>query len=96
MALPQSTTGTDPSRLLTIEQVSELISIAPATIYRLLARGDLIAIKVGTKARRIPARCLEAYIEARIAEATADLPQPMRASMRVRPNRRRAQRGGVA
>lgn len=93
MALPTAPVTSDANRLLTIAQVVEMTNLAPATIYRLMASRTLICIRIG-RATRIPARCLEDFIQARLDEATADLPQPRYAPMRVRP--KRASRKGAA
>jgi excisionase family DNA binding protein len=81
--VPLATTAPESSRqLLTVAQAVELLSLAPATIYRLMASGQLVSVKVG-KSRRIPARCLNAFVNAAIEEATANLPQPRHVAMRV-------------
>jgi excisionase family DNA binding protein len=85
---PSPASVTSDARLLTISQVVEMTTLSPATVYRLMADHSIVAIRIG-RATRIPARCLDAFIEARIADATANLPQPMLAPMRVRPNRQR-------
>jgi len=88
---PLATSTAEPSRMLTVAQAVELLSLAPATIYRLMQSGQLVSVKVG-KSRRIPARCLDAFVNAAIEEATANLPQPRHAAMRVHASapRRRA------
>ena len=89
--VPLDTAAPESSRMLTVSQAVELLSLAPATIYRLLQSGQLVSVKVG-KSRRIPARCLDAFVNAAIEEATANLPQPRHAAVRVHASapRRRA------
>jgi excisionase family DNA binding protein len=88
---PLATSTAEPSRMLTVAQAVELLSLAPATIYRLMQSGQLVSVKVG-KSRRIPARCLDAFVNAAIEEATANLPQPSYSPMRLHASapRRRA------
>ena len=50
--------------LLRPEAVAERLSISRATVYQLIASGDLESIKLG-RSRRIPARALEEFVERR-------------------------------
>lgn len=56
--------------LLSPETVADRLELSRATIYRMLGRGELRSIKIGA-ARRIPARELEAYIEAHAPSAAS-------------------------
>ena len=51
--------------LLSPEEAGDRMRLSRATIYRMLERGDLRSVKIGT-VRRIPVRELEAYIEAHL------------------------------
>lgn len=48
--------------LLRIDQVCDRLQLSRATVYRLLASGDLRNVKVGT-ARRVTSSDLDSYIE---------------------------------
>lgn len=51
-------------RLYTIAEVAELWQLSRDTIERLLARGELRFVNLGTRRRRIPASALDEYVEA--------------------------------
>jgi len=53
-----------PDRLLTPKQVAEELNVSVWTVYRLIKRGDLVAIRVG-RLLRIPESSLEAFIDLR-------------------------------
>ena len=49
--------------LLTIKDVADRLQVSETTVERLIARGDLIATKVGTLVRVTPSD-LDAYLQA--------------------------------
>jgi excisionase family DNA binding protein len=42
---------TGPPKLLKVDQVAERLQVSPWSVYRLVARGDLPAVKLGTGPR---------------------------------------------
>jgi excisionase family DNA binding protein len=46
---------TGPPKLLKVDQVAERLQVSPWSVYRLVARGDLPAVKLGT-GPRVPIR----------------------------------------
>jgi excisionase family DNA binding protein len=55
--------------LFTIAEVCRVLAVGPTTIYKLIARGELTAIKIGNKTRsargtRITAKSVEALLAA--------------------------------
>jgi len=50
--------------LLTIDQTAAILGVVRATVFRLLAAGELQAVRVGQR-RRIRPEDLDAYIESR-------------------------------
>ena len=62
---PQETAGTHPptvEKLLTYEQVAELLGVTPRTVFKLVAEGELRAARLGGSVRFDPAD-LRAYID---------------------------------
>lgn len=55
--------GNDP-RLYNVADVAAMCRVAKATVYRLIASGDLEAIRVG-RAVRVPVDSLSRFIDAR-------------------------------
>lgn len=53
-----------PDRLLAPKKVAEELNVTIWTVYRLIKRGDLVAIRVG-RLLRIPESSLEAFLELR-------------------------------
>ena len=51
-----------PDRLLSPKQAAEELNVSVWTVYRLIKRGDLVAIRVG-RLLRIPESSLEAFID---------------------------------
>jgi len=51
-----------PDRLLSPKRVAEELNVSIWTVYRLIKRGDLVAIRVG-RLLRIPESSLEAFID---------------------------------
>lgn len=64
----QDALGTLPYRCLTPVEVAQLLGIGRSTVYELLASGDLPSVRVG-RTRRVPLRCVEQYVENRLAES---------------------------
>ena len=63
----------DNGRILyTVDEAGHALRLSRAMVNKLLARGDLVGVKIGT-ARRIPATELVAYVERlRAAERGAE------------------------
>lgn len=57
----------DSANLLTVEQAADRLGLRRSKTYELLAKGELGSVKIG-KARRVPLRLVEAFIERLIAE----------------------------
>jgi len=53
-----------PEKLLTVDEVAEILQVSPTTVYRRIQAGELPAIKLGHRQVRIKPEDLEAYIEA--------------------------------
>ena len=53
-----------PEKLLTVDEVAEILQVSPTTIYRRIQAGEISAIKLGHRQVRIKPEDLEAYIEA--------------------------------
>ena len=51
--------------LLTVKDVARRLSIGRTTVYELIARGELAAVRIG-RARRIPASAVERFIAERM------------------------------
>ncbi|MEM1672705.1 MAG: helix-turn-helix domain-containing protein [Nitrososphaerota archaeon] len=51
-----------PDRLLSPKRVAEELNVSIWTVYRMVRRGDLVAIRVG-RLLRIPESSLEAFID---------------------------------
>lgn len=62
---PNATVG--PTKLLlTPQEAADALSINRSTLYQLLMRGEIPSITIG-RARRIPLKWLEAWIEQQLA-----------------------------
>ncbi len=59
-ALRAEHTATGDQLLLTVPEAAKRLSLSRSTVYELIRRGELTAVKVGG-ARRIPAVALERY-----------------------------------
>lgn len=53
--------------LLTVEEAATSLSLGRTFVYKLVMRGDLASIKIGSR-RRIPVAALEAFVTQRMAE----------------------------
>lgn len=49
------------ARLLTVDQVAEVLQISRWTVYRLIWATDLHSVQIG-RCRRIPRKALDAYL----------------------------------
>jgi excisionase family DNA binding protein len=58
-------------QLLTVNQAAARLAVGRVTVYELIRDGQLASLKIG-KARRIPERAVEAFIEARLAAGASD------------------------
>jgi excisionase family DNA binding protein len=61
------------TRLLTTREVAERLGLAPATVLRKVATGDIAGFRLGTNVLRFDAAEIDAYLEARRTKAR---PQP--------------------
>jgi excisionase family DNA binding protein len=59
------TVPTDPSELLTLEEVGKLLKLSLATVRREASSGSLPTVKLG-RSVRVRRRDLDSYIEARL------------------------------
>jgi excisionase family DNA binding protein len=62
-----------PSVLVTVPEAAALLRLSRATIYRMLARGDLPSVKQGA-ARRIPRAALEHWVAQHTITSTQPAP----------------------
>jgi excisionase family DNA binding protein len=60
--------GRPDARLLTIDQVAELLQISRWSVYRLIWANDLRSVQIG-RCRRVPQEALDAYLSQLIGEA---------------------------
>ena len=56
------------ARLLTVDQVAEVLQISRWTVYRLIWANDLRSVQIG-RCRRIPRKALDAYLARLTSEA---------------------------
>lgn len=61
MQTTQPTPTTEPL-LLTVVEAAALLGVGRTTVYELLARGDLTAVRIG-RCRRVPRAIVDAYVE---------------------------------
>lgn len=54
-------------RLLTAQEVADLLRVSTMTVYRLIRRGDLPAVKVGRSYRVIQSE-LDRYLRSRVVD----------------------------
>ena len=57
--------------LFTGGEVAESLALPRSTLYRLIASGELVAIRVGT-APRIPAKVLERFVDQAVRNVRID------------------------
>jgi excisionase family DNA binding protein len=60
--------GRPGARLLTIDQVAELLQISRWSVYRLIWANDLRSVQIG-RCRRVPQEALNTYLAQLIGEA---------------------------
>ncbi len=60
-----------PEKLLTVEEVAEILRVSLTTVYRRIQAGELPYIKLGHRQVRVKPEDLEAYIEAHRVTSTA-------------------------
>ena len=58
--------------LLSITEVGEALHLGETKVKELVARGDLMSVKIG-KSRRIPVSAIQAYVERLVNEACPDM-----------------------
>ncbi len=51
------------------------IDVSPATIYKMLSRGEIESITIG-RSRRIPAVALRRWVDAGVREQAGNAPEP--------------------
>lgn len=59
--------------LLTVAEAAERLRLSEPTLYRLINRGELHAVRIG-RSRRISVRALEAFVTALEAPQMSDAP----------------------
>lgn len=59
------TRSTLDGRYLTATEVAERLSMDKSTVYKMMDRGELPSVLIGSKSKRIPAAALSAYLAAR-------------------------------
>ena len=59
------TTKTPETRWLTVNEVARYLSLHPRTVRRMIARGELPAVRVGAVEIRIATQELDAYLRSR-------------------------------
>jgi excisionase family DNA binding protein len=60
--------GRPDARLLTVDQVAEMLQISRWSVYRLIWANDLRSVQIG-RCRRVPPEALDAYLGRLISEA---------------------------
>lgn len=60
----QSATKTQPTKLLCVEQVAEVLHVSRRTVFSMIAAGRLRAVKLGERTTRIPVEDVESLIQA--------------------------------
>jgi excisionase family DNA binding protein len=53
-----------PSRLLEVHEVAYLLKVSHETVLRFIRKGQLIAVRLGTRSWRVKQSDLDAYIDA--------------------------------
>jgi excisionase family DNA binding protein len=64
---------TDPELLLRIDAAAERLAISRATLYRMIQRGELSTVHIGS-AIRIPVSALERWLAAQTANSGGGAP----------------------
>jgi excisionase family DNA binding protein len=78
-------------RLLTIDDVCEITGLRPSTIYAMISRGRIPAVKISGRCVRFREKDIERWLEEKtVGVGPAKAPQPRKAQERKkRRNRRR-------
>lgn len=63
--------GEEALDFLTVKQVAAKLSMSPKTVYRLIWSGDLEAVTVGTRSRRITPQAVQEYKDRLVNAARA-------------------------
>lgn len=58
--------------LLSIPEVSEALHLGETKVKELVARGELLSVKIG-KCRRVPVGAVQAYVERLVSESCSDV-----------------------
>ncbi len=61
----------EPKLLLTVPEAVDQLGIGRTRFYELLRRGEIVSIRIG-RLRRVPAKALEDFASAKIAEALSE------------------------
>ncbi len=56
-------TGFAPRRLGTVREAAQIAAVSPRSIWAAIARGDLVAVRLGARTTRIELASIEAWIE---------------------------------
>lgn len=67
---PTPPAGLTPPAMLSLDEAAAWLGVSKSTVKRLLARGDLVAVRVGAR-RKIAADTLAAYLRRGIADPIA-------------------------
>jgi excisionase family DNA binding protein len=62
--LPAAEDGDDGNRWLKVREVAKLLRTSPATVYRMIRRGELAAIRVSDRGLRVRESVVWAYLDA--------------------------------
>lgn len=62
-------TSDDNRIVLTIEEAAERLSIGRTTMYGLIKTGQIRSVTIG-RLRRVPAFCLDEYVQSLLSEST--------------------------
>ncbi len=63
-----------PETFLTVKEVARRLAVGRTTVYELIARQELMAIKIG-RARRIPESALERWIAQQLTDKEVEYGQ---------------------
>lgn len=61
-----------PDRVLTVDEVADVLRVSNMTVYRLIRSGELVALRIGSN-YRIRERDLEAYLERTTVQTERDV-----------------------
>lgn len=63
-----------PDHLLTADEVAEMLRVSTMTVYRLIRRGELPAVRVG-RSYRVRQQDLDGYLDGQVVDpATMEVP----------------------